>query len=39
LLVQSRLLNEIRSLNLTEETKNLILSGNARKLLGIQGDE
>ena len=38
LLAQSRLLNEISSLNLPEETKNLILSGNAQKLLGIQGE-
>ena len=38
MLPQSQLLNEIRSLNLPEETKNLILSGNAQKLLGIQGD-
>ena len=35
LLTQSRLLNEIRSLNLAEETKSLILSGNAQRLLGI----
>jgi predicted TIM-barrel fold metal-dependent hydrolase len=35
LLAQSRLLGEIRSLNLPEETKSLILSGNARRLLGI----
>ncbi|MFC2021220.1 amidohydrolase family protein [Chloroflexota bacterium] len=35
LLDQSRLLGEIKSLNFSEETKNLILSGNARKLLGI----
>ena len=39
LLTQSRLLNEIKSLNLPEETKNLILAGNARKLLGIKGEE
>ncbi len=38
LLAQSRLLGEIRSLNLPEETRNLILSGNARKLLGIKGE-
>jgi predicted TIM-barrel fold metal-dependent hydrolase len=38
LLAQSRLLNEIRSLNLPEETENLILSGNARKLLGTDGE-
>lgn len=37
LLEQSRLLNEIRSLDLPQETKDLILSGNARRLLGIRG--
>ncbi|MDP2729073.1 MAG: amidohydrolase family protein [Dehalococcoidales bacterium] len=36
LLSQSRLLREIKSLDLSEETKNLILSGNAQKLLGIK---
>jgi len=36
LLSPSRLLAEIRALDLPEETKNLILSGNARRLLGIQ---
>jgi predicted TIM-barrel fold metal-dependent hydrolase len=35
LLAPRRLLNEINSLNLPEETKRLILSGNARRLLGI----
>ena len=35
LLPPSRLIKEINSLGLPEETKNLILSGNARKLLGI----
>jgi predicted TIM-barrel fold metal-dependent hydrolase len=35
LLAQSRLLNEIGALNLPEETKRLILSGNARRLLSI----
>jgi predicted TIM-barrel fold metal-dependent hydrolase len=35
LLAPSRLLNEINSLNLPEETKSLILSGNARRLLGL----
>ncbi len=35
LLAQGRLLNEVRSLDLSEETKDLILSGNARRLLGI----
>jgi predicted TIM-barrel fold metal-dependent hydrolase len=35
LLAQSRLLEEIRSLDLTEETRSLILSGNAERLLGI----
>ncbi len=38
LLAQSRLLNEIHALNLPEETKSLILSGNARRLLGIEDD-
>ena len=37
LLAQSRLLEEIRSLNLPEATRDLILSGNAQKLLGIKG--
>ena len=37
LLAQSRLLEEIRALDLPEETKGLILSGNAQKLLGIEG--
>ena len=37
LLEQSRLINEIRSLDLPEETKALILSGNARRLLDIKG--
>ena len=36
LLTQSRVLNEISSLDMPEKTKNLILSGNARKLLGIK---
>ncbi len=36
LLAQSRLLKEIRSLDLPEETKNPILSGNAQRLLGIK---
>ncbi|MFC1992064.1 amidohydrolase family protein [Chloroflexota bacterium] len=35
LLAQSRMLGEISSLDLPEETKSLILSGNARKLLSI----
>ena len=35
LLAQSRSLDEVRSLNLPEETKDLILSGNAKRLLGI----
>ncbi len=38
LLAQSRLIKEIRSLDLPEETENLILSGNAQKLLGIQSE-
>ena len=37
LLAPSRLINEIRSLGLPEETTNLILSGNAQRLLGIKG--
>jgi len=36
LLSQSRLLNEIKSLDLQEDTEGLILSGNARRLLGIK---
>ena len=35
LLAQSRLLKEIDSVNLPQKTKNLILSGNAQRLLGI----
>ena len=35
LLAQSRSLDEVRSLNLPEETRDLILSGNAKRLLGI----
>jgi hypothetical protein len=38
LLVQHRLLKEIDSLNLSPETREQILSGNARRLLGITGD-
>lgn len=38
LLAQSRLLQEIEALDLPEETKGLILSGNARRLLGIKGE-
>ena len=38
LLAQSRLLKEIGSLDLPEETKNLILSGNAQRLLDIKGE-
>ncbi len=37
LLAQNRLLEEIRSLDLPEETRDLILSGNAQRLLGIKG--
>jgi predicted TIM-barrel fold metal-dependent hydrolase len=36
LLTQKRLIREIRSLELPEEKKSLILSGNARRLLGIK---
>jgi predicted TIM-barrel fold metal-dependent hydrolase len=35
LMAQNRVLNEIKSLNLPEITENLILSGNAQRLLGI----
>jgi len=35
LLAQSRVLEEVKSLDLPEETENLILSGNAQRLLGI----
>jgi len=38
LLTQSRMLDEIRALDLPEETKDLILGGNAQKLLNIKGD-
>jgi len=37
LLAQSRLLKEIEALDLPQETKSLILSGNAQRLLGIKG--
>ena len=37
LLTQRRLLNEIETLDLAEKTKNLVLAGNALKLLGIEG--
>ncbi len=37
LLAQARLLKEIKALNLPKETENLILSENARRLLGIKG--
>lgn len=36
LLAQSRLIKEIGSLDLPDETRNLILSGNARRVLGIE---
>lgn len=38
LLPQSRLLKEIDSVDLDEEAKSLILSGNARRLLGIKDE-
>ena len=38
LLAPSRLLEEIKALDLPEETKNLILSGNAQRLLGIKSE-
>jgi predicted TIM-barrel fold metal-dependent hydrolase len=37
LLAPSRLIKEIKALKLPAETENLILSGNARRLLGIKG--
>ena len=37
LLEQKRLVEEIKALKLVEETENLILSGNAQRLLGIKG--
>jgi hypothetical protein len=37
LLAPGRLIKEIKALNLPEETESLILSGNARRLLGIRG--
>jgi predicted TIM-barrel fold metal-dependent hydrolase len=37
LLAPSRLLKEIEALDLPQETKSLILSGNAQRLLGIKG--
>jgi len=37
LLAQSRLLKEIETLDMPEETKNLVLAGNALRLLGIEG--
>ncbi len=36
LLAQSRVLDEIKSLDMPEEAKNLILSGNAQRLLSIK---
>jgi len=38
LLSQSRLLTEIETLDLPKATKDLILSGNAQRLLGIKGE-
>ncbi len=38
LLAQGRLLKEIESLDLSEESGRLILSGNAQRLLGIKGE-
>jgi predicted TIM-barrel fold metal-dependent hydrolase len=38
LLEQGRVLKEIEALELPEETKNLIRSGNARRLLGIKSE-
>ena len=39
LLAQGRLLKEIEALDLPEETRHLILSGNAQRLLGIKGEQ
>ena len=38
LLTQSRLLEEIKALGLPEETESLIVSGNAQRLLSIEGE-
>jgi predicted TIM-barrel fold metal-dependent hydrolase len=38
LLTQERVVKEIRSLDLPEETKELILSGNASRLFGLTGE-
>jgi predicted TIM-barrel fold metal-dependent hydrolase len=38
LLAQSRLLAEVAALELPPETRELVLSGNARRLLGIKGE-
>jgi predicted TIM-barrel fold metal-dependent hydrolase len=37
LLSQSRLINEVMSLDIPEENRNLIFSGNAMRLLGLEG--
>lgn len=37
LMPQSRVLKEVQSLNLPDDTRNLILSGNARRILDIRG--
>ena len=37
-MAQRRLLREIKSLDLPEETERLILSGNAQRLLGIKSE-
>jgi predicted TIM-barrel fold metal-dependent hydrolase len=37
LLTPRRLLDEIETLDLAEESKNLLLAGNARRLLGVEG--
>jgi len=37
LIAQGRQLNEIKALKLSQEVESLILSGNARRLLGIKG--
>lgn len=38
LMPQRRLLEEIKALDLNQKTKDLMLSGNARRLLGIKNE-
>ena len=35
LMPQSRLIDEVRSLSISEDRKSMILSGNARRILGL----